>query len=84
MEWIWWITIGLVLDGIGVGFFISPLLHVTVLNPKKSHNEKVIAIAGSGDAWKAVLKARLTWIGFALLMIGFIFQIIGNWFQYLE
>lgn len=73
MEWIYWITAGLIFDIIGAGLVVSPILTLRkgIVHPRYYEEDMM-------------KQKRFAWIGIGCLILGFTLQIIGNWFQYLK
>ena len=75
------IIIGLIFDIIGVVLIISPWLYFQRWTPNRVMREHMEGITDHVEAKKRNLQRDLILIGFAFLVIGFILQIIGNWYQ---
>ena len=83
MEWIWFVSIGLIFDVIGV-------IILTVFSDKTfiwilRWLGRVVDEEWENHVEQAKTKVRkTTGIGVGFLILGFLLQLVGNWIQYLK
>ena len=75
---------GTVLDSIGLTFSIFGAVLLTFVKPERLAVPGVLASGGSWEMQKEAqsivqLNSRIWWAGLALLIIGFVMQLVGHW-----